>query len=163
MFRFELTPFGGDYFGDKLNHSFVVGGDLQWNITEKLALAADFAYSQAAVTGGTALAASFTNKNAYMADGSFVVTVPAIYKSKKGYTEADFYTSLGAGLVRTNSTNRFGGFVGGGMKIRPKWKWIAIRVDIRNYFTSIPNPAGSDFEDDLTIRIGPTFLLPPEF
>ena len=49
------------------------------------------------------------------------------------------------------------------MKIRPKIRWLAIRVEVRNYFTSVNNPSGSDFEDDLTVRIGPTFLLPPEF
>ena len=49
------------------------------------------------------------------------------------------------------------------MKIRlRKLPWLGIRVEIRDYFTSINNPSGSDFEDDLTIQIGPTFLLPPE-
>lgn len=161
--RFETTPFGGDYFGDKLNHSFVVGGDIQFNLTEKLGLSADFAWSQASADKTGAFGASLANNNLYLVDGGFVVTVPAIYRSKKGYTEADFYTSLGAGLVRVNGSNRLGGFIGGGMKIRPKIKWLAIRIDLRNYFTSVPNPSGSDFEDDLTIRIGPTFLLPPYF
>ena len=161
--RFELSPYGGDYFGDKLNHSFIVGGNVQFNLTEKLALAADFGYSKAAVDGTSALGLSFTNTNEYLVDGAFVITVPAAYRSKKGVTECDFFTSIGGGILRINGSNRGGGFIGGGMKIRPKLRWLAIRVEIRNYFTSVANPAGSDFEDDLTIRIGPTFLLPPEF
>lgn len=162
-YRFELSPYGGDYFGDKLNHSFIVGGNLQFNLTEKLGIAADFGYSKASVDRSSALGASFTNTNEYLIDGSFVLTVPAAYRSGKGAVETDFYTSIGGGILRINDGNHGGGFIGGGMKIRfESLPWLAIRIDIRNYFTSINNPSGSDFEDDLTVRAGPTFLLPPE-
>ena len=161
--RFEISPYGVDYFGDKLNHSFIVGSGAQLNLTETLGLAVDFGYSRASVDGTSAFGATFTDKNEYLIDGSFVITVPAIYRSKKGYTEADFYTSIGGGIMRLNGGNHGAGFIGGGMLIRPKVSWLAIRIDIRNYFTSVANPVGSDFEDELTLRIGPTFLIPPEF
>ena len=161
-YRFELSPYGGDYFGDKLNHTFIVGTNLQFNITEMLAIAADFGYSKASVDRTSALGASFTNTNEYLIDGGFVVTLPAAYRSKNKVVELDFFTSIGGGILSINGSTRGGGFIGGGMKIRPKVKWLAIRVEIRNYFTSINNPGGSNFEDDLTIRVGPTFLLPPE-
>ena len=161
--RFEITPYGGDYFGDKLQHSFIVGGNVQFNITPMLGIAGDFGYSKASVDGTSALGASFTNKNVFLGDAAFVVTIPAAYRSKRGTTEADFFTSIGGGVVSFNGEARGAAFLGGGMKIRPNIPWLAIRVEIRNYFTSINNPGGSDFEDDLSIRIGPTFLLPPDF
>lgn len=161
-YRFELSPYGGDYFGDKLNHSFIAGGNLQFNITEMLGVAADFGYSRIAVDRTSALGASITNNNEYLIDGAFVITLPAAYRSKNKVVELDFFSSIGGGILSINGSTRGGGFIGGGMKIRPKVKWLAIRVEIRNYFTSINNPGGSDFEDDLTIRVGPTFFLPPE-
>lgn len=159
--RWEISPYGGDYFGDKLNHSFIVGGDLQYNWTPSLGTAIDFGYSRAGVDRTSTLGAVFTNRHEYLADGSLVFTVPAAYRGRKGAVEADFFTSIGGGILRINNSNRGGGFIGGGMKIRTRAKWFAIRIEIRNYFTSINNPSGSDFEDDLTVRIGPTFLLLP--
>lgn len=163
LYRFELSPYVGDYFGDKFNHSFIVGANLQCNLTEKLGVTSDFGYSNASADRTSALGASLTNKNEYLIDGAFVITVPAAYRTAKGVMEADFFTSIGGGIMRINNSNRGAGFIGGGMKIRPHISWLAIRVEIRNYFTSINNPSGSDFEDVLTIRVGPTFLLPPEF
>lgn len=163
MYRFELSPYGGDYFGDKTGHSFIVGNNIQWNLTEKLALSTDFGYSRAVVDPTSVLGASFQDKNVYLIDGGFVITVPAAYRSGKGYTEADFFTSIGGGIIRINDSNRGGGYIGGGMKIRfKKADWFGLRVEIRNYFTSIDNPSGSNFQDTLSIRLGPTFLLPPE-
>ncbi len=159
--RFQLSPYGGDMFGDKLSHSYVVGQNVQFNLTPMLALSADFAYSDASAPTGP-LAVSFTTDDQFFMDGGFVITVPALYRSGKGAVEADFFTSIGAGVVNTNSANRFGGYLGGGMLIRPNIEWLAIRVEIRDYFTSIPNPAGSDFENQLHIRVGPTFILPPD-
>jgi len=31
--RLELSPYIGDYFGDKLNHTFITGADLTFNFT----------------------------------------------------------------------------------------------------------------------------------
>ena len=163
LYRFELSPYGGDYFRDKFGHSFIVGGNLQANLTEKLGVSADFGYSTVAADPSSIIGATITNSNEYLVDGGLTYTVPAAYRSGKGYTEADFFTSLGGGIIRINGENRGGGYIGGGMKIRPHVRWFAIRVEIRNYFTSVNNPSGSNFEDDLNIRIGPTFLLPPEF
>lgn len=162
-FRLELTPYGGDYAGDKLNHSFVAGANLQVNLTPALGIATDFGYSRAAADAASPLEQSFSNRNLYLVDAGFVVTKPAAYQSKKKAVEADFFTSIGGGEVRFNNTMRGMGFIGGGMKTRfKKIRWLALRVEVRNYFLSIPNPGGSDFEDDLTIGIGSTFLLIPE-
>jgi outer membrane beta-barrel protein len=160
--RFELSPYGGDYFGDKLNHTFIVGADLTFNFTNMFGIVGNFSWSQASVDRTSALGAIFNQKNEWIGDGGFVVNMPALFRSRKSIIECDLYTTLGAGVVSINGAGHVGGFIGGGMKIRPNVKWFAIRVDIRDYFTSLNNPGGSDFENDLTVRVGPTFLLPPE-
>ena len=160
-YRFEISPYGGDYFGDKLNHSFIVGNNLQFNLNPWWGLSADFGYSQLSVDSTSAFGASIVEKNEYLIDTGIVFNLPAAWGTKKSVTEMDFFTSLGGGILRINDSNRAGGYLGGGIKIRFKKTPIAIRVEVRDHFTSIPNPSGSDFENDLTIRIGPTFLLPP--
>ncbi len=160
--RFEFSPFIGDYFGDKFTHSYIAGGDLQFNITEWLGVASDFGYTQLSADRTSLLGMSITNKNAYLIDGGFVLTMPAAFANKKKTTELDFFSSIGGGVLLFNHSTHGVGYVGGGMKLRPGLKWLAIRVDLRYSFTSINNPSGSDFENGLTIRFGPTFLLPPE-
>lgn len=161
VYRFEIAPYGGDYFGDKLGHTYTVGGDLQVNITKAIGLAVDFGYSRVSVDSTSAVGSLFTNKNEYLLDGALVWNMPAAFRAGRGVMEMDFYTTVGGGVIQLNGDNRIAGFVGGGVKIRPRISWFGIRVEIRNYFTSINNPAGSDFEDDLTLRIGPVFFLPP--
>ena len=162
-YRFELSPYGGDLFGDKLGHTFAIAGlNSQLNLTEQLAFAVDFDYAHLLVDRTSAFGSIFANPNGYIIDGALIYSVPAAYRSLRGVTEADFFTSLGGGVLRLNDSNHAGAFIGGGMKIRTKVKWLAIRVEIRNYFTTVSNPAGTDFEDILTVHIGPTFLLPPE-
>jgi hypothetical protein len=160
--RLELSPYGGDFLGDKLNHSFVVGGNLQFNFTPTLGVAGDFAWSPANPDRTSAFGATVGDDNVYMMDGSFVVTMPSVFRSGKSMIEADLFTTIGAGVVRFDGSNRIGGFVGGGMKIRPNISWLAFRAEVRNYFTAVDNPVGGDFEYILNLRIGPTFLLPPE-
>ncbi|HEX5038468.1 MAG TPA: hypothetical protein VFX30_15040 [bacterium] len=160
--RFELSPYGGDYFGDKLNHSFIVGADLTFNFTNMFGIVGNFSWSQSSVDRTSALGAVFNQKNTWIYDGGFVINMPALFRGGKSAVECDLYSTLGAGVVSINGGSHVGGFIGGGMKIRPNIKWFAIRVDIRDYFTSLNNPGGSDFENVLTVRLGPTFLFPPE-
>lgn len=160
--RFELSPYIGDYFGDKLNHTFIVGGDLTFNFNNMFGIVGNFSWTPASVDKTSALGAIFNQKNEWIYDGGLVINMPAVFRSKKTLVECDLYTTLGAGVVSINGGSHLGGFIGGGMKIRPNIKWFAIRVDIRDYFTSLDNPGGSDFENSLSLRVGPTFLLPPE-
>ncbi len=159
--RFEMSPYVGDYFGDKLNHSFIAGADFTYNFTHMFGIVGNFSWSQASVDRTSALGAIFRQKNEWIWDGGIIINMPAVFRSRKSLVECDLYTTIGAGVVNINGAGRVGGFLGGGMKIRPHVSWFAIRVDIRDYFTSLNNPGGSDFENDLTVRIGPTFLLPP--
>ena len=159
-YRLEITPYGGDYLGDKLTHSFVAGGNLQFNLIPELAVTTDLGWSRASADRTSLLGAGLTDRNLYLISGGLVATKPAAYRSGKKTVEADFYTTLGGGIARFNGDNRGMGYFGGGMKTRfRKVPWFAVRVEVRNYLFSIPNPGGSDFEYDLTLDAGATFML----
>ncbi len=160
-YRFELNPFIGDYVGDKLGHSFITGLNMAVNLTPALSFLADFGYSPAVVDGSSLLGSSFTNKNIWLYDGALAISKPGAYRSKKGVVEIDLYSLIGGGILQINNSNRGAGFIGGGMKIYGKHQWFAIKVEVRNYFLSIQNPNGSNFESDFTALVGPVFRLPP--
>ncbi|MBI2981453.1 MAG: hypothetical protein HYY44_04030 [Deltaproteobacteria bacterium] len=159
-YRIELTPNGGEYFGDKLNHSFIAGQNIQWNLTPGLGVQADFGWSKASADETSLLEQSIRNDNLYSINGGLVATKPAAYRSKSHIVEIDFFTSIGGGVVLFNKSERGMGFIGGGIKTRfKKVPWLAIKVDFRENLFSIPNPGGSDFASDATLTFGPTFML----
>ncbi|MBI4373902.1 MAG: hypothetical protein HY542_03395 [Deltaproteobacteria bacterium] len=159
-YRIELTPNGGEYFGDKLNHSFVVGQNIQWNLTPGLGIQADFGWSKASADRTSLLGQGIRNDNLYILSGGFVVTKPAAYQSKNHVVEMDFFTSIGGGAVLFNQSESGMGFIGGGIKTRfKKVPWLALKVDFRENLFSIPNPGGSDFASDATLTFGPTFMF----
>ncbi|MBI4197091.1 MAG: hypothetical protein HY539_04630 [Deltaproteobacteria bacterium] len=161
-FRIEMTPMGGEYFGDKLNHTFIVGGDFQFNLIPSLGISLNYDYSQAGADGTSLLGQSLTNRNMQFLMGGLVATKPAAYAGKNETVEADFYSSLGGGLLEFNGNGSGVGYLGGGMKIRfKKIDWIAWRIDVRGILYSMPNPSGSDFAADLSLMVGPTFLVWP--
>ena len=95
--------------------------------------------------------------------GVITINMPAAFLSRNKVVEMDFFNTLGGGIMRINGDNRIAGFVGGGIKIYPKFAhWLAFRTEARAYFSSINNPAGGNFVNDWTVTIGPTFLLPPK-
>lgn len=160
-YRFKISPYFGDYVGDKLNHTYVTGLGFTVNLTPALGLATNFGYSRAAVDRTSLLGQSFTNKNVWLFDGAFVLTKAGAYQNKKKTVEVDLYSNIGGGILTVNGSNRGTGFIGGGMEIHGKRQWFSFRVEIRNYFLSINNPGGSDFESDFTVMAGPVFRLPP--
>lgn len=160
-YRFRVSPFGGDYVGDKLGHSFLTGLSAQINFIPALAMMVDFGYSRASVDATSLLGQSFVTKDVWLYDAALVLTKPAAYRSKKGAVEVDLFSLIGGGLLRINAGNHGTGFIGGGMEIHGKRQWLAWRVEVRNYFLSINNPGGSDFESDFTALVGPVFRLPP--
>jgi hypothetical protein len=163
MSRIELTPFGGDYVGDTLQHSFIVGGQFDFRITPMWSVGTDFGWSRISVDQNSNFGSTVTNKNLTLMDGKVVLNLPGAYLSRNKVVEVDFFTDMGAGIMRINNGNRATGFVGGGMKIYSKKSWVGFRVHVRNYFMTLPSTDGDDFTFDVTFLLGPTFQLPPYF
>ena len=161
MHRFEITPYGGAYIGDSLNASWLAGGLAVARLTPELSIGFDFFFSRIAFDPQGSFGSTVTNRNEFGILGVLEFNLPAAFISLKKVVEADFFTSLGGGILRINNSDRGAGFIGGGMKMYTPWHWIGFRVEVRNYFSTLPTPNGTDFTTDLTITAGPTFMIPP--
>ncbi len=162
MYRFEFTPFAGTFLGDTLQSSFLFGGMLEARLTPSLSLGADFGWSRIGFDPISSFGSTVTNKNLYAIEGFFTVNLPAAFLSRRGVVETDFFTTLGGGVLNINGSMRGAGFIGGGLKMYTGLGWLGFRVEVRNYFSTLSTPNGSDFTTDLTMTFGPTFMLPPK-
>ncbi|MDO8462030.1 MAG: hypothetical protein Q7S98_04120, partial [Deltaproteobacteria bacterium] len=159
--RWEIPVGGGEFFGDKLEHSFIVGSGLYYHLTPVLAIGADFNYSRINYDPLGDLGQGVTNPNLYLIGGTLQVNLPGAYHSGKTITEVDFYTLLGGAAININDSYHGAGCIGGGMKIYTRWSWFSFKTEVREYLWSVPTRSGSAFEADVTIFLGPSFLIPP--
>ena len=164
--HFEITPYGGDFIGDISRHSFIVGTQVEYRLSPMWVIGADFGWTRVRVdtTGGNGFGSILVNRNQYLIDGKLVINMPAAFLSGRSVVEFDFFTNLGGGVFLVNNTVRPTGFVGGGIKIYFKGvHWIGAKADLRYYFSSIQEPNGSKFSNDVTMMMGPVFQFPPFF
>lgn len=162
MYLIEITPYYTAFFGDTLNASFFgTGAVLDFRLTPQLSLGADFGWNRIAFDPISNYGSTVTNKNMYVMQGILTINMPAAFLSRKNVIETDFFTTIGGGILRINNSNRGAGFVGGGIKLYTGLGWLGIRIEVRNYFSSLPTPTGNDFTTDMTITVGPTFMIPP--
>lgn len=69
------------------------------------------------------------------------------------------YTSFGAGFLQVDQHSTLQVIVGGGMLVQTGYPWLGLRFDLKSIFYMIPNPNGSDFNADMAISLGPTFIF----
>lgn len=162
MSRFEFTPYSGFYLGDTLNSSYMFGGLFDVRLLPELSVGVDFAWSPISFDPQGSFGQTVTNKNEYIIQGVVTINVPAAFFQNGKVFEADFFTTIGGGVMRINNSYRGSGFLGGGMMTYFPWvKWLGFRVEVRGYFSSVLTTNGTDFTTDVTITGGPTFLIPP--
>lgn len=162
--RFEISPFFGDFFGDHLHHSFLFGGQANYRITPRFSIGAEFFWTNVGYDPASAVGQAITNDNLYSMQGVLTINAPAAQLGKKGVIEMDFFTTLGGGVLHLDGRARGDGFIGVGTKVFSRLApWLAFRIEVRNFFTTMPHPNGSKFSADVVMTYGPTFLLPPKF
>lgn len=159
--RWEIPVGGGEFFGDKLEHSFILGSGLYYHLTPALAIGADFHYSRIDYDPLGDFGQGITDQNLYLIGGTLQLNLPGAYHSGRTITEVDFYTLLGGAAININDSYHGAGCIGGGMKIYTRWPWFSFKTEFREYLWSVPTRSGSAFEADATIFLGPSFLIPP--
>lgn len=163
LHRFEITPYTGYYLGDVSRGTYMFGLIADVRITPVLSFGVDFAWSQLKFDSTSSFGSIVTNKNEYILQGVFTFNMPAAFLSNKHVFETDLFTTIGGGIMRINNSNRGAGFLGGGMKTYfSSIPWLGFRVEVRNYFSTVPTAAGSKYSSDMTVTGGPTFMLPPK-
>ena len=115
--RNEFYLYAGDYYGDSLENSWLVGGEYMFHFTRHFGLGADFAYSKADFNENVfySQAGFWTNDNVYIIDATGMINFPAAYRMGEKVIEADLYILLGGGTINLNSSYEPHGFIGGGM------------------------------------------------
>ena len=157
---FELNPYVGDYLGDKFSHSFHAGTQFDVRFTPAFSLGLNFAWTKIEYDSSSNFGRSLENDNLYSSFGVATFNIPAAFLSKENVVETDLFTTLGLGVMRVSNSNRFGAYIGGGMKLfLKKLKWLGFRIEIRNYFSSVPTASGNKFSSDVTFLLGPSFLF----
>jgi len=73
---------------------------------------------------------------------------------------ADLYTSAGGGLLLIDKENEIYGQIGGGLvAYPPKIAWLALHFDLKNLFYMLKNNGGDDFNIDMILNLGPSFIF----
>jgi hypothetical protein len=160
--RFEVSPFVGNFIGDRLENALHVGARVEVRLLEGLALGADFGWSAITPDPDSPFGQVARGENLYAIQGMVLLPMPAALVIGGRAIVADLFGSLGGGVLRVGGFTRGDGFLGGGMKIFfGKLSWLGVRVEVRSYFSSLPTPAGAQFSADFAVMLGPTFTLPP--
>ncbi|MBF0493289.1 MAG: hypothetical protein HQM15_11005 [Deltaproteobacteria bacterium] len=155
----EIEPFVGEYLGNYLNNSYVLGARLGFRLTGAITVGAEFNYSSMQFDDDSQFGKSVTDRKEMITQGYFTYAFPILQRTGKAIQEADLTTTVGAGLIHLNGKNRFEGCVGGGLKIYTSKPWLALRFDVMTYMYSIPRLNDSRFADDWTFSAGPSFLF----
>jgi hypothetical protein len=162
--RNEVFVYSGFYFGKTLDNSFVVGTEYLFRITHVWALGPSFTYTKAETANSVQLSQPgfFKSDHIYTTDLAVMIAMPAAFAAGDSVVQANLYSILGVGAIGINDAWHPHGFIGGGMKIFPGLDWMAIRVDIRTGLHPINTPSGEKFDQNLSLMVGLSFLIPPQ-
>lgn len=158
----EIEPFGGEYLGNRLENSWVVGARFGIRLTDAITVGGEFNYSQIEYDRTSAFGATVKTRNLFLTDAYFLYSFPILQRAGKTLQEMDLFTSVGLGNLRVNGTNNLTGLVGGGLRMFFKPGWFGIRVDVNTYMYGLDTPSGTKFTDDWVFTAGPDFFLFPK-
>lgn len=159
FYRFELEPFGGEYLGNYLNNSWLVGARFGYRFNDNISFGAEFSYSRIQYDASSSFGAIAHNRNEYITDAFISLAFPMLQRTGRVISELDVFTTFGVGDLHINGGDNFVGLIGGGMRMYFKPKWIALKIDVNTYMYELPTRSGSSFSDDWTFTVGPSFLF----
>ncbi len=137
--RLEISAFGGFYANDMLSTSYTYGGAIAFYPTESFGIEASVLVTPFSLALEQPLVQFFGGQifrpsTAYIVTGN-VIWAPVHWKMRfadKHIVHGDFFLVLGAGDTINDTVQGLTFDVGFGFKFYPN-KWIAIRVDVRDY------------------------------
>lgn len=157
----EIAPSLSFYSGDALRASLLYGVGAVYHFNKSFWMGGDFYTGHVKVDEGNGLQLK-TKESFYLWDVAFYWNLPALLGSSTKLSDglkADFYTSAGMGQVFFGLKAEPTGFIGGGMTIHTGWHKLLVRFDLKNYFFVLQNSNGSNFNSDMLLSIGPSFVF----
>jgi len=152
----EFSPQVSLYTGDALRSSVNGAFSYAFHFNSSMWLGLDFVGGTAKVDQPNGL--SLNSGERYIGcNGVFYYNIPGLIGEPQGLG-ADLYTSIGMGHFWIGSHKEFFGFLGGGMLLHTGLKWLMIRFDLKGAFYRLRNANGSNFNSDLALNMGPSFI-----
>lgn len=143
------------YTGDAFRSSTMGNLSLNYRFNRIFWLEADLVLGSAALDRGNGLGFGKTEDFRMLGLG-FCWNLPALLSKD---IQSDLYTSVGMGNLWIGSKSEIYGFIGGGISIPTTWHGLAVRFDLKNFFYMIKNSQGTDFNSDLALALGPSWLF----
>lgn len=162
-FHMELSPAFSFYNGDAMRTNTLGSLALTARFTPAFWVTTSFSAGNSKVDRQNGMNLR-SGKKFLMADGALVWNLPAVLGVTKHENAsigsfADFYTYIGGGTMWVDKKSEFYGMIGGGLEIHTGWQPILVRFDLKSTMYGLKNSKGSDFNSDLILAIGPSFLL----
>lgn len=150
----ELSPMVNLYTGDTLRAMVLGGVNYTLRVAEPFWLMAEGFFGSVGLDTGVPIRAA-SGDTFFLSDFGIAYNM----KIHLGLTEkawrADFYTAIGVSYMRFGDEHPWGGFIGGGVTAHTPLNWLALRADLKAFFYGLDNSAGSDFNNDTTLALGP--------
>jgi outer membrane beta-barrel protein len=168
--RFEVAPFIGTNINDPLVTHFVAGGNLNYHITEVMAVGINGAYSLGSETGLFDEVIQDYELFPEVAQVQWYGLVHFQYVPLYGKLALfdtwiipwDWYAIIGAGFTQTELDGHPTLMLGFGQRYFMN-RWFATNIEFRDHIFNENFPSGSEIINNLTFTAGVTFFLPPDF
>jgi hypothetical protein len=151
-----VDAFGGSMVGRAPGQSFIVGGRVTYFPIRQLGIGAAYGWSRGIGGLDTVRARSIH----YVHGQLEVPLVSALRVGRRKVIEADLFGEVGAGAVHIAATWQAMGAIGGGVRLYPAVRWLAIRIDALTFLHETPRAGGTAFDTDVTFTLGLSMLLP---
>ncbi len=152
---FEVSPGIVFYTGDSLRSSFLGGASLCYHFNRNFWVGADVMSGQASVDRNSAVGIQKDDK-LFSLNGAVYWNIAALLDDT---LTSDFYTSLGMGNIWIGTQREIFGFVGGGLTLHSGWNGLSLRFDLKNLFFMLRNSQGDDFNSDMALTLGPSWIF----
>ncbi len=160
FYLLEISPYFSPFYPDKLETQIQYGTKINYHFNPYYSFGINFSYAPLSYDANSDIADVITSDSQYIYDGYFMYSIPASFAlTKNSYVECDLLAFGGMGLQSIGGPNYLTLTLGGGMKIYTSLKWLAVRIDIKDYFYRVKFDDDKKILDDFTTNIGLSFLF----
>ena len=151
-----LDAFGGSMVGRAIGQSFLVGGRLTYFPIRQLGIGAAYGFSRG--IGGLS---TVRGRSVHFAHGQLELPLAsALRVGRKKVLEIDVFGEAGAGALYVARAWEPMGVIGGGVRLYPRVRWLAVRIDAVTFLHDTRRPMGKAFDTDVAFTLGLSVLLP---
>jgi hypothetical protein len=151
-----LDVAGGSLIGCSVGQTFIVGGRVTYYPIRHLGIGGVYGYSRG-IGGSDAV----RRRSVHYAHGQLELPlISALRVGRHKVLEMDLFGVGGAGAIYIARGWNAMGVIGGGVRIYPPVRWLAIRIDALTFLHHTGREPDRTFDTDVAFTLGLSFLLP---